>query len=152
LPAVILRFGSFYSYDSAHTRAIFDLTRKGFFPVIGAGTAYWNNLNVDDAALAVFKTIERYLDGIGQTFNVCDDEPATYRAIADYIAQRLGARKPMSLPPILAKLMLGAPTFNSLTTSSRCRNQLIKDQLGWQPAYPTYREGYKAEIEKWLRG
>ena len=65
----------------------------------------------------------------------------------NYIAQVLGTRRPMSIPSFLAKLILGAPTLNALTSSSRCRNQFIKGALGWKPTFPTYREGFRAEIE-----
>jgi nucleoside-diphosphate-sugar epimerase len=134
LPTVILRFGTFYSYDSAQTQTMFEMTRKGFFPLIGNGAVNWNIINVDDAATAVLKTIENYKNGLGQTFNACDDEP-----------------EPIRIPLFLAKLLLGSHIVDVLLASVRCKNQLIKERLNWTPEYPTYREGYRAEIEKWLQ-
>jgi 2-alkyl-3-oxoalkanoate reductase len=151
LPAVVLRFGAFYSYDSAQTQAMLAMTQKGFFPLIGDGEVYANFINVDDAANAVLSSIENCKNAIGQTFNVCDDEPVTYRELQSYLAEKLRARKPFRMPRFLARLMLGSHTVEFLSASVRCRNHLIKERLGWAPQYPTYREGYPAEIEKWLQ-
>ena len=150
LPAINLRFGAFYSHGSALTQSIFAAARRGQFPVLDGGGAYWSQINVDDAALAVLAAVERYPAGLGQTFNVCDDEPVTYRALADYIAQELGAPRPMALPAWLGRLLIGSGTVGALLASMRCRNQRLKDVLGWRPQYPTFREGYRAEIAAWL--
>ena len=54
LPGIILRFGWFYSYDSANIPGMVE--RK--FPLTGDGEAYWNLINVDDAAVAITKTVK----------------------------------------------------------------------------------------------
>jgi nucleoside-diphosphate-sugar epimerase len=150
LPAVTLRCGSFYSHDSAQTRTMFDALRKGIFPIIGGGACYWSPIDVDDAARAVVAAVQAPSAAAGLTANVCDDEPVLYRDLAVYAAQVMGARRPMGMPIALANLALGASMVHVLTTSTRCRNTLARERLGWQPQYPTYREGYRAEIEKWL--
>jgi nucleoside-diphosphate-sugar epimerase len=149
LPATILRFGTFYSHDSAQTQNMLSLTSKGWFPVIGDGRAYWNMINVDDAANAVVKTVENYPQAVSHTFNVCDDEPVTYGDLIAHLAQTLGARKPMRLHVFLANMLLGSGTVRFLLASARCHNQLAKEKLGWRPQYPTHREGFAAEIKKW---
>jgi 2-alkyl-3-oxoalkanoate reductase len=151
LPAVTLRCGAFYSYDSAQTQAMLALTQKGFFPLIGDGAVYASFINADDAAGAVLSSVENYENAIGHTFNVCDDEPVTYRQLQTFLADQLGARKPFRIPRFLAGLMLGSHTVEFLSASVRCHNHLIKERLNWTPQYPTYREGYQAEIEKWLQ-
>ncbi len=152
LPAIILRLGTFYSHDSAQTQTMFAMTRKRMFPIMGDGAVYWNVINVDDAARAVLKTIETYPNGLGQTFNVCDDEPVTYRELLNYVAEKLGARKPMRIPVFLARALLGSHVVDVLLASVRCHNHLIKERLNWAPQYPTYREGYQVEIDKWRPG
>ena len=151
LPAIILRFGSFYSHDSAQTQAMLQMIQKGFFPIVGGGRDYWNIINVEDAAEAVLKAVENHEAGLGRIFNVCDDEPVQYGELVSYIADTLGARKPMRVPRIVAKLMLGSHVFAAIFASARCRNRLIKEKLDWTPHFPTYREGYRAEIDRWLR-
>jgi len=150
LPAIILRFGSFYSHDSAQTRDMLQLVQKGFFPIVGDGSYYWNLIHVDDAAGAVVKAVENYEAGLGQTFNVCDDGPVQYRELLRFIADRPGARKPMRIPRFLARWMLGSHVVDSIFSSFRCRNQKIKEGLDWTPQFQTYREGYQDVIDKWL--
>jgi len=150
LPATILRFGTFYSHDSAHTQAMFQAVKKGFFPVVGDGNVYWNLIKLDDAAGAVARAVEKRDTCLKQTFNVCDDEPVLFGTYLDFVATTLGARSPFHVPPWLAKLMLGASLVDSLMASVRCRNERFKEVTGWQPAYPTYRVGIVAEVEKWL--
>ena len=151
LPAVILRFGAFYCYDSVQTQTMFEMLQNGRFPVIGNGTGYWNVIQVDDAANAVIKAVEDYHTSTGHIFNVCDDKPVTYRELADYVSERLVAKKPGRIPSFLAKLFLGSHTVNTLLSSVRCKNDKIKKLLNWHPDYPTYCEGYQAEIDKWLK-
>ncbi len=150
LPAILLRFGSFYSHDSAHTQAMFERMRKGTDAVVGSGNVYWNLINVDDAALAVFRAVEHFPNNLGQTFNICDDKPVLYGELADEVARMLGARRPGRIPAFLARLLLGTQTVNFLLASVRCKNQLAKEKLGWVPHYSTYQEGYSVEARKWL--
>lgn len=150
LPAIIVRFGSFYSHDSPQTQAMFQLARRGFLPIVGDGLDYWNVINVDDAAEAVVKAVENHEAGAARIFNVCDDEPVQYRELVSFIAESLGARKPIHIPRVLARLMLGSHVVDAIFSSVRCRNERIKEALGWVPRFPTYREGYPAEIERWL--
>jgi len=148
LPAIILRFGSFYSHDSAQTKGMLQMISKGLFPIVGDGTVYWNLINADDAADAVIAVVEKYETAAGQTFNVCDDEPVQYGTMVHFIADRLEARKPIHIPRSVARMALGAHVVDAIFNSFRCRNQLVKEKLGWTPAHATYREGYTAE---WLR-
>ncbi len=153
LPAAVLRCGMFYCHDSVQTRAILDLARRGQFPIIGSGDNYWSQIQVDDAAGAVVSAVENHARAVGHTYNVVDDEPARYRDVAAFIAQTAGARPPLRLPAVVARLFVGAAMVGTLTTSLRVRNQRLHDELGWQPEYPTFREGYRAVFEKWdVRG
>jgi nucleoside-diphosphate-sugar epimerase len=149
LPATILRYGSFYSDDAAHTRMMLALIRQGRLPVIGDGAAYANPIHVDDAALAVVKAIDNPANAVAHIFNVCDDEPVTYRQLVSFVSQALGARQPRHWPISLAKLLLGAHTVGVLRASVRCRNERVKETLGWRPQYPNYRAGYAAVVEEW---
>jgi len=150
LPAAILRFGAFYSHDSSQTQAMFQMIQKRFFPIIGDGNVYANLINVEDAAEAVVKAVARPDNCANKTFNVCDDEPVLYETYLNFVAATLGARPPLHIPPWLARLMAGPPVVEVLLASHRCRNERFKAATGWQPQYPTYREGIRAEAEQFL--
>jgi nucleoside-diphosphate-sugar epimerase len=149
LATVILRFGSFYSHDSAHTRILFEMTRRNRSVLIGRGTNYTNPIHVDDAAEAVALALEKRETLAGDVVNVCDDEPATARAVSEFIAEELKARGPRNLPLFVARLVLGPHLVGAVTASVRCSNRKAKERLGFRPTYPTYREGYRAELQKW---
>jgi len=87
----------------------------------------------------------------GEVFNACDDEPVTFGDLANYISKTVGARRPSHIPPFLARAALGPHTVDVLLASVCCKNHKIKERFDWKPQYPTYREGYKAEIERWLK-
>ena len=149
LAATILRLGIFYSYDSAHTQSMFQLIPRRSYPIVGAGDGYWSLLSVDDATTAVCQVVKRPDACIGQTFNVCDDQPVQYGELMAFIAETLGAPQPRHIPVWLASLLLGKLTVEPLLASTRCKNDRFKNQTGWRPEYPTYREGIPAEIKKW---
>ena len=150
LPVINLRCGAFYCWDSSQTQTIFRMVKRGLFPVIGDGSACWNLIHVDDAAAAVVKAVENHASNTGQTFNICDDEPVTFRVLVDYVAEVLGARRPRSIPPWLVRLVLGAESVRFFQASVRVQNAKAKERFRWRPEYPTYREGIRAEAEKWL--
>ena len=150
LPAITLRFGSFYSHDSAQTQAMLQLVQKGFFPIAGDGQVYWNLIHVDDAASAVATAVDNYQAGLGETFNICDDEPVYYSELMRFIAETLGARKPVRFPRFLNNLMLGSHVAGAIFASARCKNVKVKETLEWKPRFESYREGYRSVIGKWL--
>jgi nucleoside-diphosphate-sugar epimerase len=149
LPAATLRFGAFYSADSVQTRTMLRLLQRGFFPVIGDGKAFWNNIHVDDAAEAVVHAVEYLENPTGEVFNVVDDTPVTYRTLMDFLAERLEAPKPKNMPEFLARIMLGSQLVSTLLDSAKVRNLEAKASLKWQPKYPSYAEGYEQVIESW---
>lgn len=150
LSATILRYGRFYAHDAAHTRQMFEAVRKRAYPVIGNGRTYGNNIHADDAAAAVVRVLQTPPDVASGLFNICDDEPVMDRDLLDYVAGKLEARRPLSLPRTLAGALVGTPMVNFLAASFRCRNSLARERLGWQPRYPNYRDGFVAEIQEWL--
>ena len=59
-----------------------------------------------------------------------------------YAASLLGIPPPPEIP--LAEADLRGPGRRFYAESKRVSNALAKAELGWRPAYPTYREGLKA--------
>lgn len=151
LPAVILRFGNVYSHDSRNTTTMYDMISRGKFPLIERGNVYWNLVTADDAAAAVVSAVRNGRRHTGKVYNVCDDEPVKYKDLVEYISRSLGAPKPGSIPIFLAKQAIGDLTVQYLLQNMKCMNHRIKEDLGWQLRYPTYREGHEAIMERWRR-
>lgn len=149
LPAVVLRFGSFYAEDAAHTRAMLEGVRARRLPIVGDGKAFMNLIHVDDAAQAVVATVEHAANNLGETFNVCDGAPVTQRELFEHLADTMGVPRPRRVPVLLAKLLLGPSRVATLLASHRSTSGKARVRLHWRPSYPSYREGFRAVIERW---
>ncbi len=150
LPAILLRFGTFYSYDSGLTASTFSAIQKGAYNIIGNGNVYWNLINVDDASDAVVQAVNNSGNNKGKTFNICDDMPVLYKDVILFIAKKLKARKPGTVSVEEAKQVLGSGMIEYMLTSYRCSNKRAKKELGWQPVYADYKAGYTHELNNWL--
>ena len=81
----------------------------------------------------------------GGIYNVCDDAPAANSDVVAHAAALLGLEPPPETPLDLAALAPAARRFYA--ESKRVSNARAKAELGWRPAYPTYREGLAAVLE-----
>ncbi len=149
LPAITLRFGSFYGADAAHTQSLFELIERGRFPVLGDGETWWNMIQLDDAARAVVAAVENHERNLGEKFNIVDGQPIHMREFVSGIAELLEARKPWHIPVWIARLRIGGSMLEPLLLSMRCANDKARQKLAWQPRYPDFRYGHQAALKAW---
>lgn len=147
----VLRCGTFYAPDAAHTRSIGENLQKGRLPIPGAGLlgrqdAVVSPLHADDAASAFLAAVEA---GGGGRWHVVDDHPVTYAALLRAFADRLGAPAPRRVPAWLLVPVLGRDTVRGFTRSAPTSNGRFRDATGWAPAYPSYREGIDQVVSTW---
>jgi nucleoside-diphosphate-sugar epimerase len=141
LPAVLLRFGALMSADSWHTQQSVAALRRGMLPILGDGSAYLSLLHADDAAQAILCALARpETAASSKIYHVADNEPAPMRDVLPFAARVLQAPAPRSVPPFLAKMLVGALTLDILSASYRLSNERIRQELGFAPRFPTYRE------------
>lgn len=145
LPTVILRPHFVYGRGGAFQKFFVDYMRRGRYRVVGDGSNYMRFVHVADCALAYALAVEKA--PAGETFLVVDDMPLTWRAASDVIADALRVRRPKTVPPFLARLVLGGDTVALVQESVRFRNQKLKELLGWSPTYPTLRDGLPSVVE-----
>jgi nucleoside-diphosphate-sugar epimerase len=136
-----VRFGLFHGQHADSSRLMFDLVRKRRLPLIGSGDTVRSWIEVEDAARAVADALERA--PAGAIYNAVDDEPVTMRDYIGEIARLTGAKPPRQMPHWLIKL--GASYVAAAVGGGRLpiSNAKIKDELGWNPRYPTYREALR---------
>lgn len=107
---------------------------------------YLNMVHRDDAAGAV-----RFLLAAdvarGETVLVADDEPADRWAFADWLADECEVERPekRTTDERLADDDLSEAARRRVETSKRCSNDKLRE-LGYDLAFPTYREGYRAAV------
>ena len=107
---------------------------------------YLNMVHRDDAAGAVrfLLTADASRDAV---VNVVDDEPVSKWAFADWLADQCGRPAPekRTIDERLAAEDLSETVERRLRTSKRVANDRLRT-LGYEFAYPTFREGYRAPV------
>jgi nucleoside-diphosphate-sugar epimerase len=103
---------------------------------------YLNMVHRDDAAGAIRHLLETNR-ARGESVVVVDDEPVDKHAFADWLADACGVPRPAkrSKAERIAAGDLSAAAERRVRTSKRCSNNRLR-ALGYEFAYPTFREGY----------
>jgi 2-alkyl-3-oxoalkanoate reductase len=135
---IALRYGIFYG---AANDGLIEPVRKRQYPIIGDGGGVASWIHLDDAAAATVLALEH--DGPG-IFNIVDDEPAPTREWLPVLAEALGAGPPRRFPRWIARLVAGEVAVVMGTEARGASNAKAKRELGWEPRYPSWREGFAA--------
>jgi 2-alkyl-3-oxoalkanoate reductase len=138
LEGIALRYGNFYGPGASDAMA--EVLRKRQFPIVGAGTGIWSWIHVDDAASAAVAAVERGARGL---YNVVDDDPAPVSNWLPYLAEQVGAKPPRRVPVWLGRIFAGEVGVSMMTQVRGSSNAKAKRELGWEPAWPTWREGFR---------
>jgi nucleoside-diphosphate-sugar epimerase len=133
----VLRYGGFYGDAND---PMLQLVRKRRFPLVGGGSGYMSFVHLDDAAGATVLALEQRAQGV---FNVVDDEPAPASEWLPYLAECLGAKRPMRLPTWLARMAAGEVAVSMLTRTRGSSNARAKRTLGWELRWPSWRQGFR---------
>ena len=119
---VVLRYGTFYGPDTWYSPGGLMATAP-----LAADRDVTSFVHIDDAATAALQS----LDWRSGAVNVCDDEPA---AGVDWVPEFCAAVG--TEPP--------APSDHRNRFARGADNGYARHTLGWQPAWPSWREGFKA--------
>ncbi len=145
IEGVALRYGALYGPGTAYDPAggsIAGLVRRRHYPLVGGGTGWTSFVHVDDAAAAVMLA----LDGPAGVYNITDDRPAPASEWLPYYAALLGAPPPRHVPAFAVRA-LGREHFAFRATQQRAAdNRKARSQLGFAPAYRTWRDGWSREL------
>jgi nucleoside-diphosphate-sugar epimerase len=141
---IVLRYGAFYGPDTGLFDGSFigQIVRRRV-PVIGDGNGWWSFVHIDDAATATALAIER--GEAGNIYNIVDDEPAPVREWLPALSAMLGAKPPRRVPAWLGRLVAGEHLVVMMTQVRGGSNAKAKREFGWQPAHPSWRQGF-AEV------
>ena len=143
IEGVVLRYGFFYGPGSAYAddghfaREV----RRRRLPIVGKGSGVFSFIHVDDAAAATVAAMERGAPGI---YNVVDDDPAPLR---DWVPGLRGGARAQSRRAACRSgsrvCSAGRYTAAMATTLGGASNAKAKAELGWQPRYASWREGFR---------
>ena len=124
-------------------RSTLDRLREGRARRLIAPGQVFSRIHVDDLASGLAASIAQ--PRAGGVYNLCDDQPAPNSDVVAYAAGLLGIAPPPSEILDLETLSPQARRFYG--ESKRVSNARAKGELGWRPAYPTYREGLTAILK-----
>ena len=140
---IVLRYGGFYGPGASDF--LLEMLRKRQVPVIGGGTGVWSFIEITDAAAATIAAVDHGAPGL---YNVVDDDPAPVAEWLPYLAKVAGAKPPLRVPAWLGRLLAGEFVVAQMTTSRGYSNEKAKKELGWEPRYASWQEGFRA----WVSG
>lgn len=121
----ILRAGSLYGPGTGREADWLEGAKDGTLRLPGSGGELISLIRALDFGRAAVLAAESAPPH--RIYNVVDDEPVTYRTLYSYIAALTDTTPP--------------PAGGEAVFSLGCSNARLKAELGWSPAYATYRSG-----------
>ena len=121
-------------------RSPIDRLRDGSARIVRKPGQVFNRLHLDDAVAGLFASMARPRPGAAYT--LCDDEPAPADTVMEWAAHRLGLPRPPEID--LHDPSVSDAMRRFYLDSKRLSNARAKAELGWQPRYPTWREGLES--------
>lgn len=136
-PAVILRVAGIYGPGRGH---LFQQYLRNEARIAGRGERILNIIHRDDLIGIILTALKSARPG--EIYNAVDEEPVAQIHFFRWLSETLGKRMP-PFDPELAKV-----ERKRGLTNKRVLNRKLKMELGYQFKYPTFRQGYTAEIQR----
>jgi nucleoside-diphosphate-sugar epimerase len=134
-PAVLLRIAGIYGPGRGH---LFLQYLRDEAVIDGQGERLLNMIHRDDVVGCIIAALKNGRPG--EIYNAVDDEPVPQIHFFRWLSETLGK----NMPPFGE-----APAHRKRgVTSKKISNRKIRMELGCQLRYPTFRQGYTAEIQR----
>jgi nucleoside-diphosphate-sugar epimerase len=130
----VLRLSGIYGPGRHH---LLKQLKEGDGVIPGRGDYHMNMVHLADIVQAIVCAISGTAPS--GVYNISDDHPAKKEQVLAYLAEQLNLPQPTFAPELVSPRLRrrGGRMPDRLIT-----NQKAKDQLGWSPSYPSYRDGY----------
>jgi nucleoside-diphosphate-sugar epimerase len=136
-PAVLLRVAGIYGPGRGH---YFQQFLKAGAEISGQGEHVLNMIHRDDVAGGIIAALQR--GRAGEIYNLVDDEPVPQIHFFRWLSETLGR----NMPPFVPESAAAAGKRGA--TNKKILNRKLKMELGYSLRYPTFRQGYAAEIQR----
>jgi len=136
-PAILLRIAGIYGPGRGH---LFLQYLKGEARIPGKGLRLLNMIHRDDALGAIMAALKSGRPG--EIYNVVDDEPVPQIHFFRWLSETLGK----SMPPFSDDE--ATSPRKRVVTHKKVSNRRLRMELGCPLRYPTFRQGYSAEIKR----
>jgi len=140
IEGVVLRYGLFYGPGNPATDDLIARVRKRRVPRVRNDRGQLPYIHLDDAVAATVAALDRGTSG--SVYDIVDDHPTSFSGMVTELANVTGAPPPWTVPAWL--LRMAAPyVARLLTLQVRLSNARAREDLGWAPMFPSYREGLR---------
>jgi nucleoside-diphosphate-sugar epimerase len=136
-PALILRVAGIYGPGRGH---LFQQYLSNQAKIAGQGEGIINMVHLDDLVGIIIAALKS--GRVGEVYNAVDDEPVAQIHFFRWLSETLGKWMPPFATPEESM-----PRKRGLT-NKKVQNRKLKMELGYQFKYPTFRQGYTAEIQR----
>jgi nucleoside-diphosphate-sugar epimerase len=119
-------------------RSVLERLKTGNAKIIDKPGQYFSRIHVDDISQVLIKSMYHPMDK--EIFNVSDDYPCSQREITEYGAKLLNLPIPEIVPFEKASFESEMGKYFFLE-NKRVKNSKIKEKLGVDLLFPTYKEG-----------
>ena len=136
-PAIVLRVAGIYGPERGH---LFLQYLRNEARMAGKGERLINMIHRDDLVQAIVAALRSGRPG--EIYNVADDEPVAQIHFFRWLSETLGK----SMPPFAVDA--AATEGKRGRTQKKVSNRRLKMELGLRLKYPTFRQGYTAEIQR----
>ena len=140
LPLHVFRLAGIYGPG----RSVFDKVRDGTAQRIIKPDHLFSRIHVDDIVKVLLASMNH--PDPGAIYNVADDEPAAPSDVAELAAKLLGKTPPTAVTFEEASANMSDMARTFWADNRRINNQRIKEELGIELSYPSFREGLKAVL------
>ncbi|MDB6059114.1 MAG: NAD-dependent epimerase/dehydratase [Verrucomicrobiales bacterium] len=136
-PAIIMRVAGIYGPDRGH---LFNKVVKEEDPLPGKSDKLLNMIHRDDVVGCIVTALKNGRGG--EIYNTVDDEPVPQIHFVRWLSETLGVNMPEFDPEA------EPPQSKRAATQKKVLNRKLRMELGCQLKYPTFRQGYTAEIQR----
>ncbi len=136
-PSIILRAAGIYGPGRGH---LFLQYLRNEAKIRGKGERFLNMIHRDDLVGVIQLALKNGRPG--EVYNAVDDEPVMELHFFRWLSETLGKW----MPPFASDVD-GSARKRGIT-NKRVLNRKLKMELGYQFKYPTFRQGYTAEIKR----
>jgi nucleoside-diphosphate-sugar epimerase len=137
-PAVVLRVAGIYGPDRGHYLKQY---LKGEAVIPGRGERFLNMIHLDDLVGAIVVALRSGRPG--EAYNVVDNEPIALVHFYRWLSESLGKW----MPPFVDETPPAEQRKRGIT-QKKVQNRRLTMELGYRLKYPTFRQGYTAEIQR----
>jgi nucleoside-diphosphate-sugar epimerase len=129
VPCVRLRAAGIYGPG----RGAIARLQAGTYRIVGDGDTHVSRVHVDDLAAAVIAAGDARAPG--SVYNVADDDPCTSNELAEAACAALT----LPLPPHVPLDRVDPSVAAMFTADRKIDNRRLKQELGWEPRFPSWR-------------